>query len=190
MADQLLQILRVFEQLKLTWQQIKHIVLLLGVPPNKLDDIDGSRKDEKYAKAWLDIENPPGWGKMVTALQLLGLKAKAELLKQMEGITIAENLPMSPLTHTFTLLSPELNQADTRSLFFQLGVSYTRLDDIDAENSGMDRNKCYIQAWLDISEPKSVLILAALEQMGKPALSSRISQRLSREQAVAEKLNQ
>ena len=174
-SNQLLQILDVFEQLKLTSQQIKYIVLLLGVPLNKLDDIDGSRKDEKYAKALLDVEDPPNWGKMVAALRILGLNTMADCLKQGAGITIAENPPMSPLTHTFFLLT-ELTQAETRSLFLQLGVPIHCLDDIDDEYRGNNRNIHYIQAWLDKeTQPSLPHIIVGLQKIGKVALADKIS---------------
>ena len=182
----LTDVLNVFRLLELTTQQIKYIVLLLGVPLNKLEDVEGARKDEKYVQAWLERDKTANWGMVITALRQLGLKAKADSLQQRKNITSAE-LPMSPLTHAFVLLS-ELTREQTRSLFLQLGVLYNDLDDIDADYRGVDRNVHYIQAWLDKENaPSPALIMAALHKIGKPVLAERIGTHLAKEQAVLEK---
>ena len=181
----LTEVLDEFRLLELTTQQIKYVVLLLGVPLNKLEDVEGARKDEKYVKALFDGKNA-NWGMVITALRQLGLKAKADSLQQRKNVTSAE-LPMSPLTHAFVLLS-ELTREQTRSLFLQLGVPYNDLDDIDADYRGVDRNVHYIQAWLDKENaPSPELIMAALHKIGKPVLAERIGTHLAKEQAVLEK---
>ena len=189
MADSALTaVLDVFQHLQLNAQQIKYFMLLLGVPINKLDDIGGGRKEEKYARAWLDLDAEANWEKMIVALQRIGLKAQAERLKELKGVTTATaDLPLTPLTDALGLIS-ELNREDTRSLFMWLGVSLPALDNIDEDYRGDDRNVHYIQAWLDKEkEPSPEHIIAALHKIGKVRMAVKISAQVAKKRATAEK---
>lgn len=175
-ASSIRHLLNALAQIKLGLTQTKSLVERLGVDLTTLDNIDATRRGgdrtAHYLQAWLDIDIAPTWGKVVAALRLMRLKAKAKELAEMVGVDAKANiseLPASTETEILRIISSfDLSDEDTRRLFRSLDVSNSKLDDIDEGHVGTDRKSHYVKAWLEIeTEPTLDRIISALEVIGK-----------------------
>lgn len=186
--SELKDLLNVFTKLELTGPQIKSLTQRLGVKLHVLDDVDASRRgagaDRKahYLQAWLNIELAPTWKKIIAALRLMRLKAKARSLGEMVGVDsnpVDAGLPETSMKDAQGVLdaiesanslfdSKKLSHEQMRALFRGIGVSNEELDDIDEDHVGDDRHSHYAQAWLNVEfEPTVQHIIDGLELIGK-----------------------
>ena len=187
--SELKDLLNVLARLELTGPQIKSLTQRLGVKLHVLDNIDARRKgadrEAHYLQAWLDIEFATTWKKIIAALRLMGLKAKARSLAEMVGLDpnpVDAGLPEMSMKDAQGVLdaivsanslfdSKKLSHEQMRDLFRRLGVSNADLDNIDEDHvGGDDRHSHYAQAWLNVEfEPTVQHIIDGLELIGKVA---------------------
>ena len=178
-------ILNEFTALKLTQRQIREIVLKFGVELHKIDDIDDQYREGDriagYVQAWLDIDGAPTWQKIIAALILMKIPAKADELAKRVGVEHPTVAPVVDPLSVFSYL--ELTQQQIRELFRRLGVKENKIRDIDDEYGGSDRVAHYVQAWRDIdSEASYPKISAALILMGLQGKSDALTTRLAKDE--------
>ena len=96
-------------------KQIRHLVFLLGVHSNALDDINeefsGDTRKEKYVEKWLNIDIYASWGKLVCGLRAIDMivvaaDVESEYVKRTEAPPPASHITIPVSTATLQFQQP------------------------------------------------------------------------------------
>lgn len=184
------EVVEVFRELKITTQQVKIIMFLLGVPLSELDSIQQSNSGNEeiaYVGKWLDLDVDASWGKIVKALEYLQMGRNAKQLQTSKNALPAVLSRTDEIVNTFLLLF-DLTLKDMYTLFLTLEVPRSRLEGIKCGYHDWDRSVHYIDAWYSYDcDPTAEKLIAALHKIGQTVVAENLSKSLAQKQAVRER---